>query len=143
MTELGKKIWKILETPQTAALATISEGGAPWVRYVTVCAERDFTLSFCTSLASRKATQIAANPEVHLTCGSLQPPDDSAYLQIAGRAEVRRDQETRNRCWQEDWRRYFKGPDDPDYVMIFIHPHRIEYNGIGALEADVWTKERA
>ena len=39
MTELQKRIWNIINRPQTAALATISESGAPWVRYVTVRAE--------------------------------------------------------------------------------------------------------
>ena len=143
MTKLEDKIWQILKEARTAALATISAGGAPWVRYVTVRAERDFTLSFCTSLASRKATQIAGNPEVHLTCGSLQPPDDSAYLQIAGRAELRADAATRAKHWQEGWKRYFQGPEDPDYVMVLVLPRLIEYTGPGVLAAEVWTKDRA
>ncbi len=140
MTELEEKIWKILEQPQTAALATINEAGAPWVRYVTIRSERDFTLSFCTSLASRKARHIAANPEVHLTCGLLEPPDDSAYLQIAGRAEIRTDTATKAKCWLEGWRRYFKGPEDPDYVMVFVRPYAIEHNGPDSFVPEVWAK---
>jgi general stress protein 26 len=146
MSDLEKKIWKILGQPQTAALATIGEIGAPWVRYVTVRAGKDFTLSLCTSLSSRKAAQIAAHPEVHLTCGNLQPPDDSVYLQIAGRAEVRADAATKAKYWQEGWNRYFKGPEDPDYVIVLIHPGRIEYNGPGSLTPEVWIngpQERA
>jgi len=138
MAELEKKIWKILERSQTAALATISESGAPWVRYVTIYSERDFTLSFCTSLSSRKARHIAVHPEVHLTCGNLEPPDDSAYLQIAGRAEIRSDAETKTKCWLEGWRRYFQGPEDPDFVMVFVKPSRIEYNDPGSLTPEIW-----
>ena len=74
MTELEKKIRKVFERPQTAALATISASGAPWVRYVTVRAEPDLTLNFCTGLSTRKAAEIAANPNIHLTCGELRPP---------------------------------------------------------------------
>jgi len=140
MNELEEKIWKIIEKPQTAALATISASGAPWVRYVTIRAEEDFTLTFCTGLSTRKAKQIAARPDVHLTCGMLQPPDDSAYLQIAGRAEIRSDAATKLKYWQEGWRRYFKGPDDPDYIMVFVRPSRIEYNGSGSFIPEVWTK---
>jgi general stress protein 26 len=140
MTELENKIWKILGRPQTAALATISEGGAPWVRYVTVRAEKDFTLHFCTSLASRKARHIAAHPGVHLTCGNLEPPDDSAYLQVSGRAEIRDDAATKAKHWEEGWRRYFKGPNDPDYIMVFIRPSSIEYNAPGSLTPEVWGK---
>jgi general stress protein 26 len=138
MNELEKKIWKIIGRRQTAALATLNADGAPWVRYVTVEADRDFTLRFCTSLSSRKAGEMAANPDVHVTCGNLQPPDDSAFLQIAGRAEIRRDEKTKASCWNEEWRRYFKGPDDPDYIMVFIRPVRIEYNGPGSFVPEVW-----
>ena len=78
MIDLEDKIWKILGQPQTAALATISAGGAPLGALRDRPRRRDFTLNFCTSLASRKAGEIAANPAVHLTCGDLRPPDDSA-----------------------------------------------------------------
>jgi general stress protein 26 len=138
MNDLEERIWKILGCQQTAALATISETGAPWVRYVTVRAKPDFTLNFCTGLSTRKASQMAVNPEIHLTCGNLQPPDDSAYLQIAGRAEIHADAATKNEHWQDEWRRYFTGPDDPDYIMIIVHPYRIEYNGPGSFEPKVW-----
>jgi general stress protein 26 len=141
MNDLEKKIWGILGRKQTAALATISESGASWVRYVTIEADPDFTLRFCTSRSSRKAGQIAANPEVHMTCGNLQPPDDSAFLQIAGRAEIGSDGKIKAECWKEEWRRYFKGPDDPAYVMVFIRPARIEYNGPGSFEPGIWIAD--
>ena len=140
MTKLEEKIWNILNEPRTAALATIGVDGAPWVRYVTIRSETDFTLTFCTGLSTRKAKQILANPSVHLTCGSLQPPDDSAFLQIAGRAEIHSDATTKSKYWQEGWRRYFKGADDPDYIMVFVHPSRIEYNAPGSLMPEVWGK---
>jgi general stress protein 26 len=142
MSDLEKRIREILDTPRTAALATISESGAPWVRYVTIRAERDLTLSLCTALSSRKAREIAADPRVHLTCGELRPPNDSVFLQIAGRAEVCKDADTKARYWQEEWRRYFTGPDDPDYVIILVRPDRIECNGPGSIAPDVWAKER-
>jgi general stress protein 26 len=109
------------------------------VRYVTIESDPDFTLRFCTSRNSRKIRQILDNPEVHLTCGNLQPPDDSVFLQIAGRAEVNSDVKTKASYWQDEWQRYFKGPDDPDYVMVFIHPLRIEYNGPGSFASQVWA----
>jgi general stress protein 26 len=138
MKELEEKIWKILGRKQTAALATITAVGAPWVRYVTIESDPDFTLRFCTSRGSRKARQIMDNPGVHITCGNLQPPDDSAFLQIVGRAEIRSDVETKTNYWQEEWRRYFKGPDDPDYIMVFIRPTCMEYSGPGSFEPEIW-----
>jgi general stress protein 26 len=139
MNDLEKRILKILGRKQTAALATVSESGIPWVRYVTIEPDDGFILRFCTSLSSRKARQMAENPNVHLACGNLQPPDDSVFLQIVGRAEMRGDKKTKTGCWQEEWRRYFKGPDDPDYVMVFVHPSRIEYNGPGSFLPEVWN----
>ncbi|MBN2398736.1 MAG: pyridoxamine 5'-phosphate oxidase family protein [Candidatus Aminicenantes bacterium] len=142
MNELEEKIWKILGKAQTAALATISVSGAPWVRYVTVRTEKDLSLNFCTGLSTRKAVEIAANPLVHLTCGNLQPPDDSVFLQIAGRAEIRADAATKHKYWQQEWRRYFTGPDDPDYIMVFIRPVRMEYNGPGSFFPEVWEIQK-
>jgi general stress protein 26 len=142
MNDLEERIWKILGRQQTAALATVTASGSPWVRYVTIEADPDFTLRFCTSRSSRKTVQMTDNPGVHLTCGNLQPPDDSAFLQIIGRAEIRCDMETRARCWQEGWRRYFKGADDPDYVMVFVRPDRIEYSGPGQLTPLIWSNTR-
>jgi len=141
MNELEKSIWKILGKGQIAALATITEDGNPWVRYVTIEADEDFTLRCCTSLGARKAKQILKNPEVHLTCGNLRPPDDSAFLQIAGRAEIRSDRKTREKYWKEEWRGYFKGPEDPDFVMVFIQPILIEYNAPRAMTAEIWKRE--
>jgi general stress protein 26 len=141
MTDLEKRIWKILGRKQTGALATITASGAPWVRYVTIESDHDFTMRFCTSRCSRKAMQMVDNPDVHLTCGNLQPPDDSAFLQIVGRADIRGDEGTKAAYWREEWRRYFKGPDDPDYVMVFVRPSLIEYNGPGSFEAEVWEKK--
>ena len=141
MNELEEKTWKILARPQTAALATISETGVPWVRYVTIESDSDFTLRFCTSISSRKARQMTDNASVHLTCGNLQPPADSAFLQIVGNAKISADSATKVKFWQEGWKRYFKGPDDPDYVMVFIHPIRIEYNGPGSFVPEVWKEK--
>ncbi|MCX6555599.1 MAG: pyridoxamine 5'-phosphate oxidase family protein [Candidatus Aminicenantes bacterium] len=141
MNELEARIWRILGHRQTAALATITATGAPWVRYVTIEADPNFTLRFCTSRSSRKTGEIAANPDVHVACGNLQPPDDSAFLQIAGRAEICREGKIKAGYWKEEWRRYFKGPDDPDYVMVFVRPTRIEYNGPGSFLAEVWESK--
>lgn len=139
-SELKRKIRAVFAAPRVAALATVTGDGRPWVRYVTVRADDDLTLRICTDAASRKATEIRARPEVHLTCGNLNPPDDSVYLQIAGRAEVSTDPEEKRALWTDEYLRYFKGPDDPDYVVIRIRPDVIEYMGQGSPKASVWRR---
>jgi general stress protein 26 len=138
MSELKKKIQSVLKKPQLASLATLTEDGKPWVRYVTVICTENFHLFFCTDINTRKARQIMKNPEVHLSCGDLDPPDNSVYLQIQGRAAILSDQKTKTTHWNEEWYRYFKGPEDPNYVMVRIEPYRIEYNNPGSFIPEIW-----
>ena len=140
MTELEKNIWKLLENPMTAALATINEDGAPWVRYVTIRADRDFTLNFCTALSTRKARAIAANPSVHLTCGVLSPLTIPSSCRSPAGPRSAQTRRPGGNIGRNGWRRYFKGPDDPDYIMVLIRPERIEYNAPGAAAPMVWKK---
>ena len=139
-SELEEKIRAVFAAPRVAALATVTAEGKPWVRYVTVRASDDLTLRVCTDAASRKAAEIRGRPEVHLTCGDLNPPDDSVYLQIAGRAEVSTDPDEKQELWTDEYLRYFKGPDDPDYVVIRICPDVIEYMGPGSPKPSIWRR---
>lgn len=140
MKELEEKILNIFKKDQHASLATVTLEGKPWVRYVTLIAKPKFPLVFITDTRSRKAQQIRNNAEVHLTCGNLEPPDDSVYLQIQGRATISTDQEFNRTFWNEELIRYFKGPDDPNYVTVKVEPYRIELYGPGSFEPQVWEQ---
>lgn len=140
MTDLEKKILDIIRKNPLASLATISEDGKPWVRTVTIWASNELALRFCTDAGSRKSRQIERNPEVHLTCGIMDPPDDSAYLQIQGIAGISRKPEEKDAHWRDEWRKYFTGPEDPNYIIVIVRPYRIEYNGSGAAAAEIWER---
>jgi general stress protein 26 len=137
-SELESRIRTVLAAPRTAALATIKADGRPWVRYVTLRAAEDLSLRVVTGASTRKAAEIRACPQVHLTCGALNPPDDSVYLQIAGRAEIASDPDEKRALWRDEYLRYFKGPDDPEYVVVRIHPDLIEYTGPDSPTPSVW-----
>ena len=77
------------------------------VRYVTIYGANDFSLRFCTDAGSRKLSHIRSHARVHLTCGNLQPPNDSIYLQLAGQASVIDAAGEKRAFWREEWRRYF------------------------------------
>jgi len=139
MKDLEKQLLELFHRDRLAGLATVTPDGRPWVRYVTLLAKTGFPLVFCTDVHSRKMAHIRANPEVHLTSGNLEPPDDSVYLQIQGRAEVSTDPSARSRYWKKEWTRYFKGPDDPNYVIVEVAPYRIELYGPHGFEPLVWT----
>ena len=136
--ELKKKILAKLSGPTLCALATVSEGGKPWVRYVTPFADRDLTIWMATFSNSRKIGQIRKNPEVHLTTGVTDIQTAESYLQIQGRAEILTDEATKKAVWFDHLKNIFSGPDDPNYCVCKIMPYRIEYHKMGPVPPEVW-----
>ena len=141
MSELQERISVILKQPQLAALATITEDGKPWVRYVMTLADDNLLIRCATFVGARKVKQIEKNPEVHLTCGVTNPQEMAPYLQIQGRATLNTSKEVRHGFWQEMLGQIFDGPDDPKYGVLEIVPYRIEYCAVGSYEPEVWTRE--
>ncbi len=137
MSDLEHNIRKVLARPQLAELATVTEQGLPWVRYVMVMADQDLRLRVATFSASRKVAQIKANPEVHLVCGVSSLEQPKPYLQIQGRAQVSTEQAERQAIWNEQLKTYFQGPGDPNLAVIIIDPYRIEYMAIGAMQPEI------
>jgi general stress protein 26 len=139
-SELENRIRAFFASPKVAALATVTGEGKPWVRYVTVRATGDLTLRIVTDAASRKVAEIRSHPDVHLTCGNLKPPDDSVYMQIAGLAAMSTDPGEKRELWNDEYRRYFQGSDDPNYVVIRVLPDLIEYTGPDSPKPSVWRR---
>lgn len=124
---LKDRILKVMKGDQLAALATIA-GGRPWVRYAVSHNDGlSLNLYICTYKDSRKVAQIKNNPNVHITIGGNMDNLDAPYVQIAARARVRQDAQIRKRFWCEFMRKYYSGPDDPNYVVIEARPEFIEY----------------
>ena len=98
MTDLEEKIYEAIKIPQLMSLATVTEDGKPWVRYIMGFGSEDLAIRFVTSLKSRKVAQIKNNPEVHLVGGASVLEQTKNYLQISGRTEITTDEEERQRC---------------------------------------------
>ena len=139
MSDMKDRILSMLRTPQLAGLATVTEDGKPWVRYVMVAASDDMTIRCATFVSARKVKQIEANPEVHVTCGVTDPTNMAPYLQIQGRAALNTSKEARHGFWSEMLAPIFDGPDDPKYGILEIAPYRVEYCSVGLPEPEVWT----
>jgi len=138
MTELKEKILSKFKGPTLSILATITEDGKPWARFVTPFADENLTFWMATFINSRKVAQIKKNPEVHLTTGVSDPETAESYLQIQGRAEILTDKETKKAVWFDHLAQIFSGPDDPNYYVCKITPYRIEYQGMGMQPPEVW-----
>ena len=141
MSDLKTRIQEILRQPQLAGLATITQDGKPWVRYVMVIASPDLTIRCATHTSARKVKQIARDPEVHLTCGVTDPQKMAPYLQIQGRATLNTSPSARHGFWTDMLLPIFDGPDDPNYAVIEIKPYCIEYWSPGTFKAEIWKAE--
>jgi general stress protein 26 len=139
MAELKDKILAQLQEPVVGALATLTEEGKPWARFVTVFADQKLLIRCATFVRSRKVAQIKANPEVHLTAAATDLAKSRALVQVQGRAEVLTDHQAKAAVWFEDLRTYFDGPQDPNLAVVLIRPYRIEYQTMGSMEPEVWT----
>ncbi|MCP4452738.1 MAG: pyridoxamine 5'-phosphate oxidase family protein [Planctomycetes bacterium] len=139
MSELKDQIYQILSKPQLVSLATVTADGKPWVRYVMAMTQDDMTIRFATFVQARKVAQIAANPEVHLTCGVTNPSEVIPYLQIQGKAALKTDEATRHAFWHDMLKPIFEGQDDPKYGVIEVIPYQIEYCTPGSYEPKIWT----
>jgi general stress protein 26 len=128
MSDLKQKILAKIDKPTLSALATLTEDGKPWVRYVTPRADKDLNLWLATFIGSRKVSQVRKNPEVHVTTGVIEPEKAESYLQIQGRAEILTDAESRNTVWGDFLQPIFSGPDDPNLCVCKITPYLIEYH---------------
>jgi general stress protein 26 len=140
MSNLKDRILDVVKGPTLAGLATVTEDGKPWVRYVMVEASDDLTFRCATPVAGRKIPQIESNPEVHLTCGVTFPTDIGPYLQIQGRAECTTDREARHAFWSDRLSVVFDGPDDPRFGVVIVRAYRIEVWMVGVPEHEVWER---
>lgn len=124
---LKKKILKVIKGSKLASLATIANG-KPWVRYaVSHNQGANLNLYICTYRDSRKVKQIQENPDVHVIIGGGIDNLEAPYVQIAAKARVRSDRAIRKRYWQGFMKKYYTGPNDPQYVILELKPELIEY----------------
>lgn len=140
MSDLNERIMSIIGKPQLLGFATINDEGKPWVRYVMSFGSKDMTIRFSSFATARKVKQIAANPEVHITCGVTDPAVHVPYLQIQGTARYTTDREERHALWNDLLKSIFSDPDNPNYGVVIVTPYRIEYNSPGSFVPEVWEK---
>lgn len=134
MTELESKICALISDPRLVALATSGKDGRPWVRYVMARGVGDASIRFATYVNSRKVAQVRHNPEVQLAWLA----EDQTYLLIRGQARVSTVAADRSAFWHDGLKRYFSGPNDPNYAVVVVRPYRVEVTDPGALQPEVW-----
>lgn len=135
--ELKAMILKVLSGVKLGSFATINEG-KPWVRYVMVHTKDNLDMYFTTARPSRKIKQIEKNADCHITVGGDGSNFASPYVQIVGKAEVKTDIELKKEFWNDFLAQMFKGPEDPNYVIVKLKPELIEFWGMGKMEPQIY-----
>ena len=129
--EIKQESLKLMETADTAYLATVDGDGFPQVRamgnlrnkeqYPALSGmfeghESDFLIYITTDTASGKFAQIKANPKVSVYfCDSKKIKG----LLLIGQIELVTDKEVKKQLWQDGWEMYYPGGVDGDEYNIF------------------------
>ena len=138
MSDLRQRIIDVAREMQLINVATITENGKPWVRYVMGKADSELVFRFCTHLESRKVAQIRKTPDVHISLGVTSLETAKNWVQVEGTAKVSTDKTERDSFWSDDLNNYFTGPDDPSYCIVVIKPSRIEFGTMGITTPEIW-----
>lgn len=133
--ELESKIMKALDTHRIAAFATI-EGNRPKARYMAVFHD-GLKIYLASDRQTHKVEELKENPNVYLLLG-YDGNWPKEVVEIQGLAEVTKNDSLREKFWSEKFKRWFDGPNDPNYVILEISPSRIEYTGEDR-ERQVWS----
>ncbi|MFS0577245.1 pyridoxamine 5'-phosphate oxidase family protein [Sporosarcina sp. 179-K 3D1 HS] len=114
---------KILDESHIGTMATVQQN-KPHSRYMTFFND-GFTLYTATSKRTEKVEELEQNPHTHILIGYEGKGFGDAFLEIMGTAEVSQDDNMIDKVWNKYMKPWFKGPDDPDLVILKITPQAI------------------
>jgi general stress protein 26 len=122
-----RKVLELVKSMDYAVFTTRGADGAPLharpMAYRAV--EGDADLWFFSKKDSRKAKEIAADPQVLI---SFSDPRAQHFVSITGRAEIVTDRATVKQKWSEIYRAWFPGgPADENVIAIRVDAERAEY----------------
>ncbi|RWZ52317.1 general stress protein [Halobacillus fulvus] len=129
--ELKTQIHGILQDHKVGTLASV-KNSKPHSRFMTFWNDDNFTFYTPTNRETHKAEEIDENPHVHILIGYEGEGYGDSYLEVAGQAKIRDDQEMKDQLWSERMERWFDGKDDPEYIVLQIFPESIRLMNKGS-----------
>ncbi|MBE0636696.1 pyridoxamine 5'-phosphate oxidase family protein [Candidatus Bipolaricaulota bacterium] len=125
------------------ALATVDAKGCPNVRFTKGVIADDLVILCPTFVSTQKVQDIAARPDISLTCGDTDSRQPGSYFQISGRATISQESLDREAAWTSRLEKWFGGTEDPNYAVVRIVPTRILALPIGGGPAgEIWTSDQ-
>jgi len=124
MTKTAKETaLKILKKDFVGTMATV-RGNKPHSRYMTFLND-EFILYTATDAESHKVEEIQENPNTHILIGYDGKGFGDAYLEIEGTVEESDEQSLKEKVLDNVTKAFFKGPNDPNLVILKITPTQI------------------
>lgn len=121
--EIRNHVEKVLDESETGTMATV-KNNKPHSRYMTFF-HKDFILYTVTDQDTDKTEEIEKNPHTHLMIGYEGEGFGDEYVEIAGEVRFNDSADIKKELWSDEMGAYFKGPDDPDFTVLEIHPASI------------------
>lgn len=125
--ELEQTIIKVLDDNKFGSFGTIEAGNKPKVRYMAVFHD-GLHIYLATNRQTHKVEELEDNPNAFLLLGYEQGGGKDV-LEIEATVAITKDEGLRSKVWNKELEKWFKGPDDPNYVILELKPTRIEYMG--------------
>ena len=133
--QLEAKIIKVLDDNHFCVLST-AEGGQPKARYMTLFHD-GLRIFLPTNRETQKVDELLKNSHAYVILGFDGKSEWTEQLSIRGKCTLNTDKSLKEKLWNDEFTRWFKSPNDPEYVILEIIPERIEYSDAdGKLE--VW-----
>jgi general stress protein 26 len=101
----------------------VTQGSALHGRPMAIAGtEEDGSLWFITRGDTEKVDELTAHSQVLAVMQS-----SAKWLSISGRAQLSRDRAQIQKLWKESFKVWFESKDDPNIVLIHVHPSEAEY----------------
>lgn len=121
--DLKEKVVNIISNHRTGILSSV-ENNKPHARYMTFYND-DLTLYTPTKRDTEKIDEIENNPFVSVLLGYEEKGQSDAYVEISGTSTMTDLQALKDQFWDESFKKWFDGPDDPNYVFLQIQPETV------------------
>lgn len=120
---INDEISRILRESRIGTLSTM-KGDQPFTRYM-IFRNEGYLLYAISSKQTEKVEDILKNNKIHILLGFEGGGFGKPYLDITAVASIHDEKELKDRLWHENFLKYLKGPDDPNYIVIQCEPKTI------------------
>ncbi|OBZ10585.1 general stress protein [Bacillus sp. FJAT-27264] len=138
--DLEQNIIKALDDNKFGSFGTVEAGNKPKVRYMAVFHD-GLKIYLATDRKTHKVEELKENRNAFLLLG-YEAGGGKDILEIEATVDITKDETLRAKVWNKDLEPWFKGPEDPDYVILELTPSRIEYIS-KTQEHGVWERQLA